>query len=110
MEEINSELTAELDEAKNTVIELEKQIGTGKAKSIVDEVASELTDTQKEKLLEMVNDSVEFIDEEKYTSAVKLLMNKFFTEENEDEEVNEDDLSAKDVRKKLYLKAITNAK
>lgn len=87
VDEAAAELTkieAELDEAKNANIELQKEINGIKATKIVDELSSELTDTQKEKLSEMT-DSIEYKNDSDYTDKVKLVITNFFKEETEED-------------------------
>ena len=108
MAQVNSDMETELDEAKNKIIELKASINENITKKIVSEISEDLTDTQKEKLSEMVDNSVEYISEDDFSSKVELLKTKYFTETDDDtdisEKANDDDLPNDVVRRKRYAK------
>jgi hypothetical protein len=99
-EETIQELTSKLDESTNKTLELTEQINTLKKVAVINEISSELTETQKEKLGTLI-DSIEYKDDDTYKNQVQLVIEKYFVVEPK-EEFKEEVL---DDRMKMYLAA-----
>lgn len=83
-ETIDSLLTS-IDEGKEQIGTLQIELHKIKATKIVDEMSSEMTDTQKEKLGTLI-DSVEYMNDSDYTEKVKVVIESYFNEKVEDKE------------------------
>lgn len=97
-EEAIQELTSKLDESTNKTLELTEQIATLKKVAVINEITTELTETQKEKLGTLI-DSIEYKDDDTYKNQVQLVIEKYFVVEPK-EELKEEVL---DDRMKMYL-------
>lgn len=99
-EEALAELTSKLDETTNKTLELQEEINSLKKVAVITEITTELTETEKEKLGTLI-DSIEYKDDDSYKAQVKLVMEKYFKEEDgKKEDLKEDKL---DDRMKSYL-------
>lgn len=76
-EETIEELTKKLDEAKNDVLTLHEEINTMKSQKIVDELAEDLTETEKEKLSGLISE-IKYEDDTTYKEKITLVVEKYF--------------------------------
>jgi hypothetical protein len=104
-EEVIAELNTKIDEQANATLALQEEITSLKTKNIINEVSSELTETEKEKLGTLI-DSIEYKDDSSYKEQVTLVIEKYFSKDGK-EPKNEEKLgeSSKDPRMAMYLKA-----
>ena len=111
MENLNEkieDLEADLNEQIDKNYKLSQDLDRLQKIQVIEHIASDLTDTQKEKLNTLVED-VEFSDTDAYSEKVKVIKESFFNsksnedDESENEEEEEDD---KDDKMSAYLKAL----
>lgn len=100
-EETIDSLLSTIDEGKEKYDALQLELNGIKSKKIVDELSSEMTETQKEKLGTLV-DSIEFTDESNYKDKVSVIIENYFNtkvdeklDEKQDEKVDDKSKSAK---------------
>lgn len=103
-----------IDENKAANEALEAELNGMKTKTIVDEMSTEMTDTQKEKL-GTLTDSIEYENDSDYKAKVSVIIENYFgegkTEDKKDESLNEDKKTEGDVpadRMAMYVKALRN--
>lgn len=98
-EETIEDLTAKLDETTNTILSLKKEIDEMKTEKIVNELATELTETEKEKLSGLISE-FKYEDDSSYKEKVSLVIEKYFGKPKEKEKIDESKI---DDRMKLYI-------
>lgn len=112
-EETIDNLLQAVDEEKQKSDSLRQELHEIKSKKIVDDLTTEMTATQKEKLGTMI-DNIEFKNESDYKERVSIVVETLFSNEKTDEEINEDKTdevhSGHDDRMALYVKHLKNSK
>ena len=98
-EDTIEELTTKLDETTNTILSLKKEIDEMKTEKIVNELATELTETEKEKLSDLISE-FKYEDDSSYKEKVSLVIEKYFGKTEEKEKIDESKI---DDRMKLYI-------
>lgn len=98
-EDTIEELTTKLDETTNTILSLKKEIDEMKTEKIVNELATELTETEKEKLSDLISE-FKYEDDSSYKEKVSLVIEKYFGKPEDKEKIDESKI---DDRMKLYI-------
>lgn len=110
-EETIDNLLSAVDEEKAKSADLQTQLDEIKSKKIVDELASDMTDTQREKLGTLI-DSIEYKDDSDYTEKVGIVIENFFNKSEKDstEQLDEStDTDDKDDRMSMYVSHLKKA-
>lgn len=95
-EETIDSLIEKLDKSQDKTIELQEEINKMKSQNIVDELAIDLTESQKEKLGTLI-DSIEYKDDDDYKKRVGIVIENYFSDSDE---LDEDVGSVKDTKNK----------
>lgn len=93
------DLTKKLDESKNETLVLKDEINKMKAEKIVDEVTTEMTDTEKAKFSELIAE-IKYEDDLKYKEKILLVVETYF----KDKATTEETKPVVNERMEMYLK------